>query len=188
MTQPEDFSPSGREVEQGHEPGCYYPSCSEEPSQQVIAGGIHTGRFERSTETNSLDCRVRAFKQSDDVPCNSNEAGPSGMERSSLAVDTLKTAKTGTTSSTPPRSIFSCPRAHSLSSSFSNPAPKQAPLTSPLCHSNVYFVVYTIKLMTYISRICGPPSTRPPETTPIVCRIFISRICAATLRLCLASV
>ncbi|KAK9642254.1 hypothetical protein HCH54_007692 [Aspergillus fumigatus] len=50
------------------------------------------------------------------------------MERSSLAVDTLKTAKTGTTSSTPPRSIFSCPRAHSLSSSFSNPAPKQAPL------------------------------------------------------------
>lgn len=115
-------------MEQGHEPGCYYPSCSEEPSQQVIAGGIHTGRFERSTETNSLDCRVRAFKQSDDVPCNSNEAGPSGMERSSLAVDTLKTAKTGTTSSTPPRSIFSCPRAHSLSSSFSNPAPKQAPL------------------------------------------------------------
>jgi hypothetical protein len=129
MTQSEGFSPSGREVTQGHEPGYYYPFCSEESSQQIIAVGIHTGRSERSTETDSLDCRVRAYKKSDDVPCDSNEAGPSGKERSSLAIDTLKTAKTGTTSSTSPQSVFSCPQPHSSSSSFSNPAPKQAPVS-----------------------------------------------------------
>lgn len=129
MTESGGFSPSDREVTQGHEPGYYYPFCSEESTQQIIAGGIHTGRSECSTETDSFNCRVRAYKKSDVVPCDSNEAGPSRKERSSLGIDTLKTAKTGTTSSTSPQSVFSCPQPHSSSSSFSNPAPKQAPLS-----------------------------------------------------------
>ncbi|KAF7179395.1 hypothetical protein CNMCM7691_008328 [Aspergillus felis] len=80
------------------------------------------------TETDRLKCSLRAYKRSDDVPCYSNEAGPSGKERTSLALDTLKTAKTGTTASTSPQSVFSCPQPRSSSSSLSNPAPKQAAL------------------------------------------------------------
>jgi hypothetical protein len=128
MTLSECSSPSGRGVMQGHEPGYYYRFCSEESSPHIIAGGIHTGRSERSTEIDSLNCSLWAYKRSDDVPCYSNEARPPRKERSSLALDTLKTAKTGTTASTSPQSVSSCPQHHSSSSSFSNPAPKQASL------------------------------------------------------------
>lgn len=130
MTRSESLSPSGREAMQEHEPGYYYPHSifpSEESSQQVMAGSVHTGRSERSTETDSLNRSLQAYKRSDDVPCSSSEAGPSG-KRSSLALDTSKTAKTGTTASTSPQSDFSCPKPPSSSSSFRNPPSKQAPL------------------------------------------------------------
>jgi protein-serine/threonine kinase len=115
---------------QEHDPVYYYPHSifpSAKSSHQVMAGNVHTGRSERCTETDSLNCSLQACKRSDEVPCYSSEAGPSG-KRSSSVLDTLKTAKTGTTASTSPQSDFSCPQPPSSSSSFRTPPSKQAPL------------------------------------------------------------